>query len=38
LAFNHAETNEATIRCWVGQYDDHKHLADGESVPVRRRA
>ena len=34
LAFSHAETNEGTIRCWVGQHDDHKHLADGESVPV----
>jgi hypothetical protein len=34
LAFNHAEANKGTIRCWVGQHDDHKYLVGGEFIPA----
>ena len=37
LAFNHGKRTTGIIRCWVGIDDDHKHLMDGEFVPMRKR-
>ena len=38
LMFHHYKTEPNFVRCWVATDGDHKHLLDGEFVPIGKRA